>query len=295
MNNNVVMVKLKEGKSVYTRSVGKGMPILLLHGGPGADSRKFEEFEDYIDLEKFQLIYYNQLGSTYSDEISADEKHLATIERFTDEVEQVRQGLGLEEFILLGHSWGVVLAIEYALKYQYDGHLKGVVFSNMTCDMPREMEYMLGMMKKLLTQEEFDYVMKKDEEEDYDDKRYLELFEKFYAPCSCRIQYTPKRGMEDFKVALVVYNEIQGRSPFIVKGSLKNWDRSSDLKNIKTKALAIGAKHDHVNPEIVKDMAEWLDNAEFLYCENGSHSAYIDDAKTYFDGLNKFLNECLEI
>jgi proline iminopeptidase len=90
--------------------------VLLLHGGPGADHRYFEGFEDFLPLNEIEFYYYDQLDSTNSDK--TNDPTLWTIEPYTDEVEAVRRGLGLDQFYLLGHSWGGLLAIEYALKYQ---------------------------------------------------------------------------------------------------------------------------------------------------------------------------------
>jgi proline iminopeptidase len=116
------------GHWVWTKKVGNGdIKVLLLHGGPGADHRYFEGFEDFLPLNGIEFCYYDQLDSTNSDK--TNDPALWTIERYTDEVEAVRRGLGLDQFYLLGHSWGGLLASEYALKYQQ--HLKGLVISNM--------------------------------------------------------------------------------------------------------------------------------------------------------------------
>ena len=102
--------------------------ILTLHGGPGVTHEYFECFEDFLPQAGVEFYYYDQLGSFYSDQ--PDDKSLWTIDRFREEVEQVRAALGLEDFFLYGQSWGSMLAIEYALKYQK--HLKGLVLSSMT-------------------------------------------------------------------------------------------------------------------------------------------------------------------
>jgi proline iminopeptidase len=121
-------IEVGGGHWVWTKKMGSGSTkVLLLHGGPGADHRYFEGFEDFLPLNGIEFYYYDQLDSTNSEK--TNDPNLWTIERYTDEVEAVRQGLGLDQFHLLGHSWGGLLAIEYALKYQQ--HLKGLVISNM--------------------------------------------------------------------------------------------------------------------------------------------------------------------
>ncbi|MBI4553609.1 MAG: proline iminopeptidase-family hydrolase, partial [Candidatus Latescibacteria bacterium] len=134
----VRMVTVDGKYKVWTKGVGSGpIKMLTLHGGPGATHEYFECFEDFLPQQGIQFFYYDQLGSAYSDQ--PDDLSLWTVERFREEVEQVRAGLGLENFYLYGQSWGGMLAIEYALKYQ--SHLKGLIISNMTASIPSYVEY----------------------------------------------------------------------------------------------------------------------------------------------------------
>src|SRR4051812_32371613 len=116
---------------VWTKRVGNNprLKVLLLHGGPAMTHEYFEAFDSFLPGEGIEYYYYDQLGSAYSDQPNDDD--LWTIPRFVDEVEQVRRALGLtrDNFCLLGHSWGGMLAMEYALKYQRN--LKCLVISNM--------------------------------------------------------------------------------------------------------------------------------------------------------------------
>ena len=113
--------------------------MLLLHGGPGATSEYFEAFDSYLPAAGVEYYYYDQLGSGRSDQ--PYDPSLWEIERFVDEVEQVRQALGLDQdtFVLLGHSWGGILAIEYALAHK--DHLRGLVISNMMASAPAYSAY----------------------------------------------------------------------------------------------------------------------------------------------------------
>src|SRR5436190_9419033 len=119
--------------------------MLTLHGGPGFPHDYLESMEDYLPQNGIEFYYYDQLGVGNSD--VPDDNSLWTVDRFREEVEQVRKGLGLDDFILYGHSWGAMLAIEYALKYQ--SHLKGLVLSNMTASIKSYMEYMNVLRHRL--------------------------------------------------------------------------------------------------------------------------------------------------
>ena len=127
---------------VWTKRVGNNprIKVLLLHGGPGVTHEYFEAFDSYLPAAGIEYYYYDQLGSSYSDQPEMSDDLLA-LPRFVDEVEQVRQALGLDKdnFYLLGQSWGGILAIEYALKYQE--HLKGLVISNMMASIPPYNDY----------------------------------------------------------------------------------------------------------------------------------------------------------
>ena len=121
---------------VWTKRTGNNpaTKMLLLHGGPGATHEYLLGFDSFLPGAGVEYYYYDQLGSGWSDQ--PDEPSLWTIERFVDEVEQVRLALGLtrENFVLYGQSWGGILAIEYALAHQE--HLKGLVISNMMASIP---------------------------------------------------------------------------------------------------------------------------------------------------------------
>ena len=127
------MLPVVKGKyKIWTKKIGSGKTkVLLLHGGPGFGHEYFECFEDYLPPAGFEMYYYDQLGCNNSD--LADGLHdesLWTLPRYLEEVEEVREGLGLDKFVIVGHSWGGILAIEYALKHQHEGHLQAIVVSS---------------------------------------------------------------------------------------------------------------------------------------------------------------------
>src|SRR3954464_7698605 len=119
---------------VWTKRIGNNpsLRMLLLHGGPGMTHDYLTACDSYLPGAEVEYYYYDQLGSVWSDQ--PDEPSLWEVDRFVDEVEQVRQALGLERdsFVLYGQSWGGILAMEYALRYQQ--HLRGLVISNMMAD-----------------------------------------------------------------------------------------------------------------------------------------------------------------
>ena len=127
--------------SVWTKRVGNNpdLKVLLLHGGPGATHEYLEACDSFLPAAGIEYYYYDQLGSGFSDQ--PDDPSLWELDRFVDEVEQVRQALGLDRrnFVLYGQSWGGILAMEYALAHQQ--HLRGLVISNMMASAPAYTAY----------------------------------------------------------------------------------------------------------------------------------------------------------
>jgi proline iminopeptidase len=280
---------------VWTKRVGNNprIKVLLLHGGPGATHEYFEALDSYFPAEGIEYYYYDQLGSARSDQ--PDQPDLWEIPRFVEEVEQVRQALGLgkENFFLLGHSWGGILALEYALKYQQ--HLKGLIISNMVASIPSYNEYaqkvlMPAMDPKVLTE-----ILAIEKAGRYDDPRYEALLmEHFYVEHILRMPVNdwPEPVLRSFaKINKKIYVPMQGPSEMGASGKLERWDRTADLPKIAVPTLAIGAQHDTMEPAQMERIAKYVQRGRYLYCPNGSHLALYDDQATYTQGLIKFLKD----
>jgi len=283
--------------NVWTKRVGNNprIKVLLLHGGPGATHELYECFDGYLPYEGIEYIYYDQLGSYYSDQPSGDE--LWTIERFVDEVEQVRKALGLnsENFYLLGQSWGGLLAMEYAFAHQEN--LKGVIISNMMSDVKAYNKYAKEVLGPQMPKEVLDEVLEMEENEDFENPRYEELLMKHHYTA-----HVLRIPLEDWPNSITrtfdhlnpeVYVYMQGPSEFgiIEKATLHNWNRSEDLPKIKVPTLTIGGTHDTMDPKHMEWMAGELQNGRYLHCPNGSHLSQYDDQKTYINGVVKFLKD----
>ena len=278
---------------VWTRRVGDNpaIKVLLLHGGPGATHEYLETFDRYFPGASIEYYYYDQLGSAFSDQ--PDDPSLYTVQRFTDEVEQVRKALGLEKdnFYLLGHSWGGLLAIEYALAHP--GKLKGLVISNMMASAPAHNDYVERVLAPRIDPAALAEVRTLEAKGKTDDPRYMELLiPRFYERHILRMPFAswPEPLLRAFQhLNPKVYKPLQGPSEMGIHGRLARWDRFEDLGRIDVPTLVIGARHDTMDPAYLRKMSQRLKQGQFLYCENGSHMAMYDDPACYFDGLLKFL------
>jgi proline iminopeptidase len=281
--------------NVWTKRVGNNpkIKVLLLHGGPGATHEYFEAFDSYFPKEGIEYYYYDQLGSAFSEQ--PEDPGLWDLPRFVEEVEQVRLALGLDSgnFYLLGHSWGGILAMEYALKYQ--SNIKGLIVSNMMASVPEYVDYAESVLMPAMDPQVLAEIKEIEAKKDYDNPRYMELLvPNFYTLHILRMP--PEQWPDPVNRAFArlnkdVYIPMQGPSEMGASGKLEKWDRMADLGKITVPALTIGARHDTMNPKHMEKMASLLGNGRYLYCANGSHMAMYDDQQAYFDGLIKFIKD----
>jgi len=282
--------------NVYTKRVGNNpkMRVLLLHGGPGGTHEQFGNFDGYLPNEEIEYIYYDQLESYYSDK--PNDSTLWTTEHFVEEVEQVRKALHLnkDNFYLLGQSWGGILAMEYALKYQ--DNLKGLIISNMMASAPAYTKYANEVLGPQMDPEVFKEIMAMEAKNDFNNPRYSELLMNHYYT-----QHILRMPLEKWPKSINIlfehlnpniYVYMQGHSEFGMTGnaSLKNWDVSNRLKEIKVPTLMLGAKYDTMDPKYMQWMATSVQKGRGV-TTNGSHCSQFDDPQTYFSGLIKFIKD----
>lgn len=280
---------------VWTKRVGNRptIKVLLLHGGPGSTHEYFEACDSYFPAAGIEYYYYDQLGSFYSDQ--PDDPSLWDIPRFVDEVEQVRQALGLgpENFYLYGQSWGGVLALEYALKHQQ--HLKGLIISNMMASIPLYNEYARGALMPGMDQAALAEIQQLEAAGEFEHPRYMELLmEHHYVHHVLRLpaEDWPDPVQRAFAhINPDIYVPMQGPSELGASGKLLDWDRTGDLGQIAVPTLVIGAAHDTMDPQHLAWMATAVQHGRYLDCPNGSHMAMYDDQQVYFDGLIRFIED----
>ena len=292
----VIPIKTPKGTfNVWTKSIGNNpkIKLLLLNGGPGATHEYFECFENFLLPENVELIYYDQLGCGLSD--NPKDTSMWDLGRFVEEVEQVRTALNLnkDNFYLLGHSWGGILAMQYALKYQ--DNLKGLIISNMVSSCPAYGKYAQEVLAPQFDPKVLDTIRQIEAKGDFSNPKYMELlYPNFYEKHICRIPLAqwPEPVTRSFgKMNQSLYVTMQGPSEFGIGGNLINWDVSKQLPQIKTPTLTIGGKYDTMDPEYMKWMSTQVQHGRNVTCPNGSHMSMYDDQKNYFPGLISFIKD----
>jgi len=298
LSGGVKMIPIQTPKGVFhvwTKRIGNNpkIKVLLLHGGPGATHEYFEAFDSYFPGAGIEYYYYDQLGSAYSDQ--PDIPELWDLPRFVEEVEQVRQALNLDasNFYLCGQSWGGILALEYALKYQQN--LRGLIISNMVASIPSYNRYAHTVLMPAMDQKVLAEILHLEAAHKYDDPRYEQLLmQNFYTQHILRmpLDQWPEPVTRMFtKLNRKIYVPMQGPSEMGASGKLENWDRIADLPKVTVPTLAIGARYDTMEPAEMERIAKNVKHGRYLYCPNGSHLALYDDQKVYMAGLIQFIQD----
>lgn len=285
----VRMVQVDGRYRVWTKRVGNGpIALLTLHGGPGMTHEYLECFEDFLPPQGIRFYYYDQLGSHYSDQPDAPD--LWTVDRFREEVEQVRAALGLEGFYLYGQSWGGMLAIEYALKYQQ--HLRGLIVSNMTASMASYAAY-LGELRRRLPPDVLALLEQYESAGQFDAPEYeATLFKQVYTKHICRVWPWPEPTRRALRhMNRQVYQTMQGPNEFVVTGRMKDWDRWKDLPAIAVPTLLSVGRHDTMRVEDIQRMGTLIPRSRVAICEDGSHLSLYDDQQRYFADLLGFIKD----
>lgn len=280
---------------VWTKRIGNNptMKVLLLHGGPGATHEYFECFDSYFPNAGIEYYYYDQLESAYSDRPS--DSSLWNLPRFVEEVEQVRKALRLDRsnFYLYGQSWGGILGLDYALKYQ--DNIKGLIISNMVSSVPDYIQYANEVLGPQLDPDVLAEIRNLEADLDFENPRYTELIIAHYYP-----KHVLRMPLEEWpfpvnrafaNINKEMYVAMQGPSEFGMAGDakLKTWDRNADLSKIIIPTLSIGGAFDTMDPKHMEWMASQVKRGRYLHCPKGSHLAMYDDQETYFEGLIQFI------
>ena len=290
----MIPIKTPVGEfKVWTKRFGNNpkIKILLLHGGPATGHEYMECFESFFPEEGFEFYEYDQLGASYSDQ--PKDSSLWTIDRYVDEVEQVRKAINADStnFYVLGNSWGGMLGMEYALKYQQN--MKALIVADMMASCPDYGNYADNVLAKQMDPKILGEIRDIEKRNDYNNPRYMELLlPNFYKEHLCRLAEWPDPVNRAFKhMNSEIYTLMQGPSEFGVAGRLANWDIKNRLKEIRIPTLMVGAKYDTMDPKAMEEQSKMVQNGRYLYCPNGSHLCMWDDQKVFMSGVIKFIKD----
>jgi proline iminopeptidase len=290
----MIPIKTSAGEfKVWTKRIGNNprIKVLLLHGGPASTHQYMECFESFFPKEGFEFYEYDQLGCGNSDKPA--DTSLWVLDRFVEEVEQIRQAIGADStnFYILGNSWGGMLGMQYALKYQ--DKMKSLIVANMMASCPEYGKYAEEVLAKQMDPKVLAEIKAIEAKGDFNNPRYMELLgPNFYNEHLCRLNPWPEPVTRAFaSTNQTIYVMMQGPSEFGIGGNLANWDIKSRLKEIKIPTLMIGAKHDTMDPKAMEEQSKLVQKGRYLYCPNGSHLSMWDDQQVFMNGVITFIRD----
>lgn len=269
-----------DGGNVLYRIWGEdkpGIPIIFLHGGPGSACYYF--FKQCELSEDRPIVFYNQLGSAgsdVSDEYTTAEqvKELFTVEHFVEELDTVVKFFAFDEFVILGHSWGTMLAVEYAARKKPEG-LKGIILSGPYLKTETWVNDAERLIRTLPDGDAmWDHLKECDEKEQFDEEysRLADLYvNNFYSRVPGAMEGTP--GEPDTKVVdgVSVYEYMWGKSDFSGTGTLHGRDSTPLLNELKVPVLYICGEYDNGSPEAALYYRSMTPNGEICVLPGCAH------------------------
>jgi proline iminopeptidase len=253
------------GQIWYKKSgTGPGTPVILLHGGPGFSSYYLKPLEALGDDRT--VIRYDQLGGGRSDPLSDTTK--MTIAHFVTELDSLRASLGYDKVHIVGHSWGTILGYEYYKAHPE--HVVSLTLASAALDIPT-WEKNARRLVTTLSDSAQKAIKVREAEKKFDAPDYQAAINEFYGkyvwrhPVDADLDSTMKTVNE------AIYNYMQGPSEFTISGTLKQYDVTSELKNIKVPVLFTVGEYDEADPETIKRHASLVPGARVEVIPGAAH------------------------
>lgn len=273
---------------VWFRSMGGGgacetTPLLVLHGGPGCPHDYLENLSA-LASENRRVIFYDQLGCGNSD--LPDDASLWTVERFTDEIDVVREALGLEHMHLLGQSCGGMLGIEYAIRQP-----RGLVSLILADSMPSMVLWVeeARRLRAKLPSGVNATLLRHEKAGTTSTPEYRAAVEVFNRRHVCRLEQPPEFVQRANAKTGFIYNYMNGPSEFHVIGVIKDWDRTDRLGDIQPPTLIISGKYDESTPRLNEILHKGIANSEWVLFEHSAHLPHVEEEEKFMRTVDAFL------
>ncbi|TMK87221.1 MAG: alpha/beta fold hydrolase [Actinobacteria bacterium] len=272
------------GYRTWYRVVGEGevagkLPLLCLHGGPGATWHHMEPYEALAEGRR--VVFYDQLGCGNSAVTEPHETSMWTPGLYVREVDAVREALGLD--------WGGMLGMQYAIG-QPDG-LASLIVESSPASVPDWMKE-VNRLRDELPPEVQATLVKHEDAGTTDSPEYEEAMMVFYRRHVCRTDPWPdfvNRTFEGLLANPEVYYTMNGPSEFHVIGVIKDWDISQGLAKIQVPTLLFSGRYDEVTPATMELVHRGIPGSELMVFEESSHMSQAEEPEAVLDLVRRFL------
>jgi len=271
------------GTELYLKTIGKGEPILIIHGGPGLDHTYFLPQMEGL-AKNHELIFYDQRASGKS--ASNLDSSQISIDIFVEDIEAIRKQTKQENLNILGHSFGGILAMKYAIKYP--DKVNKLILSNSSSASSIFMKNEAKRLQERITEEDKfaqELIFKSTNFQAGKASAYEDLFRTFF-----RKEFV-NRDLADSLTLTFPANFAKNSRllSYLSKDMGANYDFSTDLKNITAPTLVVYGDYEILAESAGKQIAETIPNAEFMLLENCGHFPFIENSTAYFTAINDFL------
>ncbi|GAF37709.1 proline iminopeptidase-family hydrolase [Lentilactobacillus farraginis] len=294
MKNGTHIIKLDNGYSLWTHTWNSGGRdrLLCLHGGPGDTHEVYEQFGSELKDLDIEVNTYDQLGSWYSDTPDWDNpdirKKYLNVEYYVNEIEEVRQKLGLDKFYLAGHSWGGMISMIYARRHPE--HLKGLIIISMIDNIADYIERMKLIRKQEFSPAQLQYMDDIERRGEFSDATYRRYIGHLYDEYIHRRKPAAQAHVTDIQ-SKAVYNYFQGDNEFVVTGDLDAWDFRNEIKKINVPTQLMFADHETMPLQTAKRMADDFPHARLAVTPGGGHNHMIDNPDVFFTNLKNYFKD----
>ena len=267
--------------------LNKGVPLIILHGGPGGCVERYEPLEKLADF-GVPLIFYDQLGCGYS-RVPKNHKISWNFRIFLDELFNLINYFGLTKYNILGHSWGGMLALEYVCNFPHDGLEKLILFSTLPSTKIWNDEH-TKMLEEFSEKEKETLLAERDGKE-FDKKIYKIAIKKFYK------NHVGKRSKDLYpfntkrfpKTNKEIYEKMWGKSELFGTGTLKDWNVENKLHNIKVPTLILSGALDESSPAMNELMNKEIKNSKWVLLKKSHHIGYVEETDLVIDSIKSFI------
>jgi L-proline amide hydrolase len=280
------------GHKIWVREVGidgdpKLIPLLCLHGGPGVPHDYLEPLEAVAGSGR-RVIFYDQLGCGNSDQ--PHDRSLWTVDLFVKELDVVRSALHLDRVHLLGQSWGGMLAMQYAIGQP--AGLESLIIASSPASIQLWMDAADQLRRELPPQVQ-QILAAHEKAGTTDSAEYLEAMMVFYRRHVCRLEKWPAcvvRAFDKLTANPEVYHTMWGPSEFHVTGSLKGWDVTPQLNQIRVPTLITSGRYDEAADSVVRPVHQGIAGSKRIVFEQSSHMSHVEEAELFVNELIAFLS-----